>query len=285
MQRYIKAADKRIKNLARRFSEAYDLLFSRGQKYIQQAPSHQNALNLFKGEWISKLPPPYDELEAGHAELFSDGRIAWAIEKFGNIKGKRGLELGPLEGAHSYMLQQQGAAAITAVEANPRAYLRCLIVQQILGLNNVQFLCGDFIEYLRHCKEQYDFCVASGVLYHMQNPVEMIALASKCTSKLFLWTHYYDKEICKKNLFLKPRFSKEFDTQYEGFEHTLHRYEYRSAKKWREFCGGPAPFSHWLTRDDILECCRFFGFTEIEIAFENREHPHGPSFALVATRF
>ena len=49
------------------------------------------------------------------------------------MAGKTVLELGPLEGAHTYQLHQRGAN-IVAVEASKQAYLKCLITKEIVGL-------------------------------------------------------------------------------------------------------------------------------------------------------
>jgi hypothetical protein len=288
MSPYLKALQKRYNNLNNRFKEAFNILFAprKGKlnQYVSTVPSDQNALDLFQEEWISRLPDSFQSLKAGQAALFEDSRLDWAIQYLGGVKGKNILELGPLEGGHSYMLQKQGADSIISIEANPKAYLRCLVIKEILNLNRVRFLCGDFMEYLRLENKIFDLCISSGVLYHMASPIELIALAAKKSSHLFLWTHYYDPEICRKNLLLRPRFSTHSKNNYEGFSHTLYRYQYKSARSWNTFCGGPAPFSHWLNRQDILNSCRYFGLKEIQISHDQPDHPHGPSFALVASR-
>ena len=43
--------------------------------YITSAPSKQNALDIFKGEWASELPNKFGNLEAGQIRLFNDIRI------------------------------------------------------------------------------------------------------------------------------------------------------------------------------------------------------------------
>ena len=68
----------------------------------------------------------------GFAQLFEDDRILWDEEKLGKFLSKRVLELGPLEGAHTYMLQQLGAKEIISIESNKRAFLKCLIIKNIL---------------------------------------------------------------------------------------------------------------------------------------------------------
>lgn len=84
------------------------------------------------------------------------------------------LELGPLEAGHTYMLEKMGARSIVAVEANSRAYLKCLIVKELFELKRAKFLLGDFVAYLKNNTRHFDLCLASGVLYHMQNPAELL---------------------------------------------------------------------------------------------------------------
>jgi Protein of unknown function (DUF1698) len=81
------------------------------------------------------------------------------------------LELGPLEGAHTYRLQQLGAGRILAIESNVEAYLKCLIVKEALGMKRAEFMLGDFTLYLQECTERFDLVFCCGVLYHMQDPL------------------------------------------------------------------------------------------------------------------
>jgi hypothetical protein len=140
-------------------------------QYTHAAPSPQAAIDIFKGEWTSQLPLP--DLNSGSLPVFEDPRIEWAVAQMGGVKGKTVLELGPLEGGHTYMLERLGAKSVVAVEANARAYLKCLIVKELLGLERAQFLYGDFLEYLRQTSPKFDVCIASGVLYHMREPIEL----------------------------------------------------------------------------------------------------------------
>jgi hypothetical protein len=246
--------------------------------YVHAAPSAQNALDIFKGEWTSRLPGSFATLAAGDTKLFEDDRIQWAISQFGPASNKSVLELGPLEGGHSYMLEKAGFASVLAIEGNTRAYLKCLVVKELLHLSHVEFLCGDFVEYLRQTPVRFDCVVASGVLYHMVQPVELLSLLSRATDRLFLWTHYYDSSHARAKRFKAPQ-----QTSHEGFKHTLYRQQYRTSA-WGGFCGGASAYSHWMTREDILTCLRHFGLEDIRTAFEEPNHSNGPSFALVAQR-
>jgi hypothetical protein len=253
-------------------------------QFITSAPNLQDTVDIFKGEWSSKLPESLGELHTGSVGLFNDARIEWAAQQLGGFENKTVLELGPLEGGHTSMIEHYGAASITAIESNTHAYLKCLIVKEILGLQRAHFLYGDFIEFLKSNSASFDIGIASGVLYHMRNPVELIALLAKTCNRLFIWTHYYDEAILSANPHLSHKFSEGVPEKYGDFSHTLYRQEYKEALNWTGFCGGNAPHSQWMNRDDILRCCKHFGFDEIQTHFEQPDHPNGPSFAFVAVK-
>jgi hypothetical protein len=250
--------------------------------YITIAPSGQNAVDIFRGQWASALPTALG-VKAGAAPLFDDRRISWAIEQFGGVKDQRVLELGPLEGGHSYMLAAAGAEVL-AVESNTRAYLRCLVAKELTGTESVRFQLGDFMAYLQACADRFDVCVASGVLYHMRNPVETLACTAKVAKKLFLWTHYYDAEVLAARADTPARFGAATPAEFAGFAHTLHRHVYGAALDQAGFCGGDAPYSNWLSRDDLLGGLAHVGWRVEAIAFEDPQHPNGPALALTATR-
>lgn len=251
--------------------------------YVTSAPSPQNAVDIFAGEWASSLPEPLAGLRAGPNPLFEDPRVTWAIERFGGVAGRSVLELGPLEGGHTYHLAREGAV-VTAIEAQTRAYLKCLIAKELLGMAGARFLLGDFMEYLRAKPARVDICFASGVLYHMRSPVETIALIGTVSERLFLWTHVYDEAIIHASELLSPRFTSSEPAVHEGFAHTLHRFDYADSLSGKGFCGGGAAYSNWLTRDDLFAALDRFGWEVDAIAFDTPDHPHGPALALAAHR-
>ena len=253
-------------------------------QYVKSAPSAQNALDIFKGEWASRLPGPLAQLRAGSIPLFEDPRIEWGVGELGGVKNKTVLEVGPLEAGHTYMLEHLGAASITSIEANTRAYLKCLIVKELLGLKRAHFQCGDIIEYLHTNQSKFDVCFASGVLYHMHNPVELLALLAKTSDRLFVWTHYYDATIVSENPNLAHKFTSHVSATYDGFRHVLYRMEYKEALDYVGFCGGSSSYSHWMTYEDILACLSYFGFHDIRIGFQDPKHANGPCFAFAAIR-
>lgn len=287
MHRYLKAIKKRSCDLVDRIKNAYRILFAPHKgplnQYNQESPHPQQMIHLFEGEWMSCFPPPFEHLKGGIYPLFQDYRLTWGIEQLGGVDNKKVIELGPLEGGHSYMAQKAGAASIVAIEANPRAYLKCLLVQQIMQLDKVNFLFGDFNAYLQSTSERFDLCIASGVLYHMKNPIELLALIAQKSQGLYLWTQYYDPKICTDRS-LRSKFSTSYQEEVQGFKHTLHPFNYGASRFWSTFIGGPARTSCWLSRQDILDALAFFGFTDIQINYEEVNPLHGPCFSLVAKK-
>ena len=181
------------------------------------------------------------------------------------------------------MLERSGASEIVAIEANTRSFLKCLIVKNLLDLKRAQFLCGDFVEFLRQEGLSFQVCFASGVLYHMQNPAELISLLARCCSEhLLIWTHYYDGAIISSNPALAPKFKSSTQNEYDGFKHTLYQQEYQSALNYSGFCGGSAPTSCWMTQVDIVRCLQHFGFDVVGTSFEQPDHQNGPAMALIA---
>ncbi|HEX8843692.1 MAG TPA: class I SAM-dependent methyltransferase [Pyrinomonadaceae bacterium] len=260
-------------------SRQFDIL----ESYVQSAPHPQNALDIFKGEWASQLPDP--TLKAGTANLFDDERIVWAESQLGGFVNKVILDLGPLEGGHPYMFERRGAREVVAIESNTRAFLKCLLTKEILRLERVRYLCGDFVEYLRETERHFDLCNASGVLYHMRDPVELIALIARAADQINMWTHYYDEQIVSERTDLLEKFSTLAEpSEYGGFAHTLFRQQYGSSLATENFCGGTAPYSRWMPRDDIIRALEHFGFKEIHVAFEIARHVNGPCFALAASK-
>jgi hypothetical protein len=253
--------------------------------HVTQPPDAQATLDVFAGEWASRLPAPFDQLRAGESELFADSRVAWALRRFGSLAGYTVLDLGPLECGHTYMAIGAGASRVVAVEGNARHFLRCLLVKDLLNLQAVDLLLGDFVGYLRRNEESFDLCLAMGVLYHMTDPVELIALTAKRASRLVLWTHYYDDEriaCCEPSW--RRRFVGSKLTDAHGFVHTQYRFKYGVGRRLAGFYGGNDAYANWLSRDELLSALRHFGWRDIEIGPEDREDPRGPHLTLTAVR-
>lgn len=186
-----------------------------------EAPSTQNALSLFEGEWTSAVPGGY---LSGTAALFDDHRVHAIGKNIGGFLGKSVLELGPLEGGHSIMMAEYGASSILSIEANSRAFLKCLIVNSIFKRTNIDFVLGNFDLFLED-NTRFDFILASGVIYHCENPVKTIVNMCRSSDCIGIWSHYYSEN--EVRAIYADKF--EYDGQcleYDGFKANCFNHNY-----------------------------------------------------------
>jgi hypothetical protein len=247
--------------------------------YTTQEPSHSLAFNLFSGTWFSDVP----DYGLGAAPHFEDGRIQWLERACGGFAGKSILELGPMEGGHTYMLAQAGASRVLAIEANSKAFLKCLLVQNALKFN-AEFMYGDFRQLLHKRDQHFDLILASGVLYHMTDPVSLLEDMAHASDSICIWTHYYDADVARTNANMQQHGEAEPTiSEFRGRPVATHRMSYLGAIENKRFIGGTAPHSYWITKESLLTVLKELGMTVI-VGLDDHDHPAGPSILLYATR-
>jgi hypothetical protein len=247
-------------------------------RYIEQAPSAANAVDIFAGDWSTSLPI---DAETGPADLIGDARLTSCVEALGGISGGRVLELGPLEGAHTLTLRRDlHAANVVAIEANTRAFLRCLITKELMHLDGVEFRLGDFRPYLDTTDERFDLAVAIGVLYHLDDPVPVLANLAKVTDRIVIWSHVYNPDFDVDRL--ADRFDAPVERSIGSTPYRLHRYRYEDSLDWSGFCGGTRPTASWIERDDLLAVAASLGF-EVVLC-DDHDHQYGPAITLALRR-
>lgn len=250
-------------------------------KYEIQEPAPENLVALFEDQWVSSLPG----FPSGDVGLFQDDRIAWALDLAGGVDGKRVLELGPLEGGHSFMLQNAGAAEVIAPEANTLCYLKCLLVQQIFGLDRVEFQLGNFVPWLARTEETFDLVVAAGVLYHLADPVPVLDDICRVSSQVYLWTHFVDLEAMPVT---DRRYKRWFvgveEHEYAGRPYPLHRRAYKkNPTSDPKFIGGVHTSTAWIEKQTILDVFEAHGF-DVEVGHEMPDHRSGPCASFFARK-
>lgn len=253
--------------------------FKIADRLVLETPSPQTALDIFRGSWLSRMPADYAAFHAGEIPLFDDLRIPEGMKQLGSLEGKKVLDIGPLEGGHAYLLEKMGAETIISVEANSLLYLKCLVAKEILGMRRVQFLCGDINKYLEHTDQTFDMCLASGVLYHMADPVRLLWLIAGKTSNLLLWTHFFDDENRSRNKF---DFKGETVNTFNGVHYDYHRQEYGAVFESDTYAGGTRNYSNWMSKNGITTALQDFGFRDVKI-LQEEDSDRGP-YLLMAAR-
>lgn len=252
-------------------------------QYVSSIPSPQNAIDAVPG-WNQAMPPRIGAT-AGPMHAYPDARLLWCLERFGSIAGCKILELGPLEGMHTCVLDEQQPEFIHAVEANRLAFLRCLVTKELMELKRAKFLHGNFLPWLEQTEIPYDLIVASGVLYHMSDPVHLLDLLAKRTNAIYLWTHYFSDEAMPASDPRRGAFTGEIKkVDYRGLNVSLHRRGYHGAWNNSSYCGGMQDLHYWMEREDIRRVLHLSGFDDVCFAHEQLDMPGGPSVSIFARR-
>ncbi len=252
-------------------------------QYERSLPCDQNAIDALAG-WNSAFPPAFN-ITAGAHHLYADGRIQKALQHFGSLEGKTVLEIGPLEGMHTFMLNQARPRVIDAVEANKLCFLRCLVTKQILDIDRARFVLGDIQEWLEKGGQEYDLAIASGVLYHMHDPARFLQLLAPRAKSLFVWTHFFLDSAMPKGDVRRTPFSGSLKSKnIEGLSVRYYERSYFNANANASFCGGMKDQHYWMHREDILDLLGRLGYSSIVIQDEVHDHPGGPCFSLLASK-
>lgn len=195
----------------------------------------------------------------GSADLVDDARV----ERFAQVfpSAERVLELGSLEGAHSFSLARRGLTVV-AVEGRRDNVEKALFVQRLLGLDEVTFVCADLDEISLADLGSFDAVFCVGLLYHLRRPWRLIDELAGVAPGVLLQTH----------------FACEATATSDGVPGAWYG-EFGG----RDPLSGLSASSFWMTLPAIEERLGSSGF-RIESLEQMVDHPNGPLVTLVARR-
>jgi hypothetical protein len=237
-------------------------------RYETRVPSPQTIADIFKNNWKSKLP---NVEQSGDAVMFDDARVAWLANTLpGGLAGLNLCEIGPFEGYQTLALAQTGAASVTSVEANTFNFMKCLCLKEIVKFE-ADFELGDGLAYLKTTPKRFDLIFASGVLYHLQDPLAFLRAAMEKTDHLYLWTHYFQADRIGKHPKVARHFKPRLDRLHveNGQEVRLHARSYRIGNYLRNIPayweGGQQDITYWLEKEQLIGFLHLHGFTDIKL--------------------
>lgn len=130
------------------------------------------------------------------------------------------------------MLELAGAAEVLAIEANTRAFLKCLCITEVFKLQAVRFLLGDGMAFMEQSAGGFDMVFASGILYHLQDPLAFLRLLRRMAPRALLWTPSFDDAIIRNAPALPPKFGPIEQSAIDGFTDAVVEQSSKEALQW-----------------------------------------------------
>jgi SAM-dependent methyltransferase len=224
-----------------------------------------NLIEQFKEKepWITKFK--VDGINyGGDFDASNDQRIAYFFDSFPNVQTI--LELGSLEGGHSFALARRASVEkVIAVEARDKNIEKAKFVQGLLDDKKVEFIKADLEKTDLSELGKFDAVFCSGLLYHLPEPWKLIEQCRKVSPNIFIWTQYACENEAKK-------FSGGFRGKW-----------YREGG-WRDPLSGVSNYSFWLSLGSLINLLTANDYKNIQIIDNDLKHPHGCAITLSAKR-
>lgn len=175
------------------------------------------------------------------------------------------LELGALEGAHSFILAQHpGVERVVAVEGREINLRKARLVQKAIGASKVEFVQANLEDADLRKLGTFDAVFCSGLLYHLPAPWKLVERLPLVAPALFIWTQYAREEE-----------GQDVGNGWRGKIHVEGGAD--------EPLSGMSATATWLTMESLKGLLRTSGYKRVEILHDDPAHPNGPAVTLGAT--
>ncbi|CAN5787745.1 hypothetical protein BH09VER1_BH09VER1_18490 [soil metagenome] len=114
---------------------------------------------------------------------------ALSIQKLLDLQGLTAIDLGSKEGYNSFDLVDCGCTRVLGVEYRQSFIDEAEQSRRELGFDQVSFMQGDVRQIDEMGLGHFDLCLCSGLLYHMQNPFNLLKRMRNLCRYLALETH------------------------------------------------------------------------------------------------
>ncbi len=174
------------------------------------------------------------------------------------------LELGSLEGAHTFLLAQHpGAKRVVALEGREANLRKARFVQKLLDVRNVEFAQANLEQADLNRLGKFDAVFCSGLLYHLPEPWTLVKKLPGVAPLLFIWTQYAAEN--------------EAQDVGRGLRGKIH-----GEGGPNEPLSGMSATATWLTLDSLRAVLAASGYAKIEIIHDDPSHANGPAVTIGA---
>lgn len=238
----------------------------RAANFIEEPPPIGD--DVIADEWISNVlhmanrnhRPPF---LAHRRTRFGDDQRLKYILIFLDVREQRVLELGPLEGYHSVMLEKLGIRENVAIEGRADNVRKCLRVKELYGLFRTTFVNENLEELFEGrrqlpCQEGFDLVFALGILYHMPDPAAALAWCRTQAPMLFLGTHYFEPTF--RGHYLRAQGSDTYVSNGRTY-----RFKWDQEGGLQHLISGMSPRSRVLYEPDLIRMLHDVGYSRVSV--------------------
>ena len=176
------------------------------------------------------------------------------------------LELGALEGAHTFiMAQRPGTKRVVALEGREANLRKARFVQDLLQIRNIEFAQANLERSDLGAFGKFDAVFCCGLLYHLPEPWKLIEQCPAIAPVLFIWTQYAAEN--------------EAHDVGRGLRGKIHVEGGRD-----EPLSGMSATATWLTLDSLRALLVASGYGSVEVIYDDPGHANGPAVTIGARR-
>ena len=174
------------------------------------------------------------------------------------------LELGSLEGAHSFIFAQQpGVKRVVALEGREKNLRKARFVQELLEIRNVEFFQANLEQADLRTFGKFDAVFCCGLLYHLPDPWELLKQLPAVAPILFIWTQY-----------ARESEARDLGNGLRGKTHIEGGTD--------EPLSGMSSTAIWLTLDSLRDALAASGYGSVEVIYDDPAHANGPAVTIGA---
>jgi SAM-dependent methyltransferase len=176
------------------------------------------------------------------------------------------LELGALEGAHTFLLAEHpGVQRVLALEGREANLRKARFVQELLQIGNVEFAQANLEHAELSTFGKFDAVFCCGLLYHLPEPWKLIEQCASVAPLLFIWTQYAA------------------ENEAHDVGHGLRGKTYVEGGA-DEPLSGMSATATWLTLDSLRTLLAASGYESVEVIQDDPGHANGPAVTIGARR-
>lgn len=176
------------------------------------------------------------------------------------------LELGALEGAHTFiMAQRPGIKRVVALEGREANLRKARFVQELLQIPNVELAQANLEHADLRGFGNFDAIFCCGLLYHLPEPWKLIEQCPSIAPLLFLWTQYAAENE-----------AHDLGNGWRGKTHIEGGPD--------EPLSGMSATATWLTLDSLRALLVASGYGSVDVIYDDPSHANGPAVTIGARR-